>query len=69
MPQELNGIVVFDTNEASQRLRRKPRTIQKWCREGKLVATKYGNEYLIPKTELELFVKKVFDTTPEKALS
>ncbi len=68
MPQHINGIVVFATDEAAERLRRKPRTIQRWIREGKLPATKYGNEYLITEADLESFVKRVFEPAIVKAL-
>jgi excisionase family DNA binding protein len=39
--------------EAAKRLRKNPETIRRWIREGKLVATKIGNQHFIDEAEIE----------------
>jgi putative resolvase len=43
---------LLTTNEVGERLGFKSRTVSRWCREGKIVAYKYGRVWRIPESSL-----------------
>lgn len=51
------NIPVITVREASYRYNFSPRTIQKWCDEGKLIFIKIENRYWIHELDIERFVK------------
>lgn len=58
----------FTTEDAALLLGYEPRTIAKWCREGKIKARKAGNQWLIPESALFKRLFEISKKYPEPQL-
>jgi len=43
---------------AAKQMRLNEQTVMKWCREGRLVASKLGGKWLIPQESVDAFIRK-----------
>jgi excisionase family DNA binding protein len=49
---------ILAPTEAAEKMRLNEQTVMKWCREGRLQASKIGGKWLIPQESVDAFIRK-----------
>ena len=49
---------ILTPTEAAEKMLLEKQTVTKWCREGRLQASKVGRKWIIPKESVEAYIRK-----------
>jgi len=56
--QKESSMKVLTPEQAATKMRLNVQTLMKWCREGRLIASKVGGKWLIPEEAIDAYIRK-----------